>query len=95
MRDKFWIIFIVLLMVSITPASASMINGSGDDLKDQNNRLQKDMKGVTQHVDNVKGYWDAILRYILNIWHCLCFIAANIGIGGIGVNYGIISVKLE
>lgn len=65
----------VLLVISITPASASQIGSIG--LKDSKDKLQQDTNGVTQHGNNIVGYVTAIWYCLGDIWGCTCFIASN------------------
>ncbi|MDD3986010.1 MAG: hypothetical protein PHY59_09120, partial [Methanobacterium sp.] len=78
MKDKFWIFFIVFLVLSITPASASGLGVLSKGMKEENSLLDQDGKNVIKHADNVKGYGEGILRCVVNIFHCIRFIAANI-----------------
>lgn len=77
MRDKFWIVFIIFLVISITPSSASELGELNKEMKENNVQLDKTGKGVTQDAYNIKDYGYGIGDCIINTLQCLGFIAEN------------------
>ncbi|MDD3985568.1 MAG: hypothetical protein PHY59_06755, partial [Methanobacterium sp.] len=78
MRDKFWIVFIIFLVLSITPISASELVDLSKEMNDDDVLLDQTNKGMLKHVDNVKSYALGVIRCVVNIFNCVCFIVANI-----------------
>ena len=77
MRYRFWIVFIIFLVVSITPASASQRSDLNNGLADANIEMKNGADDLTQHGDNVAGYAIAIKDFMIDIWNCNCFIISN------------------
>jgi hypothetical protein len=77
MRNKVWIILIIILVISITPVSASQRSDLSKELADTNTKMEQSTNDVTQHGDNVAGYGMAIKDFGINIWDCTCFIVCN------------------
>jgi len=94
MDDKFWIIFIICLIVSITPISASGLGELSREMKEDNIQMDKSVQGIIQHGYNIKDYGYTIVGCIVNTLYCLCFIVANSWKWWNWVMCGIVSAKL-
>ncbi|MDD3986073.1 MAG: hypothetical protein PHY59_09450 [Methanobacterium sp.] len=68
MRERFLIFFIILLIISITPISASERSELANDIKENNAQTDKHTHDIVQHGDNIEDYICAIPHFIVNIF---------------------------